>query len=52
MIGLHCPKCRSKLLTVKQTREGEESKRRERQCYKCDTRFWTVERVEAEGHEP
>jgi transcriptional regulator NrdR family protein len=44
--GLHCPKCGSKLSTVKETREGDDAKRRRRKCHKCGESFWTDERVE------
>lgn len=44
--GLHCPACRSKLMTVKETREGHDSKRRRRECFKCGKKFWTVECIE------
>ncbi|OGG18485.1 transcriptional regulator NrdR [Candidatus Gottesmanbacteria bacterium RIFCSPHIGHO2_01_FULL_47_48] len=43
---MKCPYCGSEETDVLETRDGEESTRRRRECQKCTKRFTTYERVE------
>lgn len=48
-LGIQCPKCQSARMSVIDTRPGDESTVRRRECRGCGHRFTTVEIVRPHG---